>query len=222
MKNLRKITIAAVVGCAGMTSFPALAQSEGDLLFRFGVASVMPNDDSSEVRPISGTGVSVDDATSVGLTFTYLFTDNIGIELLGALPFKHKIKGDKGAIDGVDIGTVKQLPPTLVAQYYFRSDSSVRPYLGAGINYTYFFDENADSELEGVVGDTNIDIDNSVGPAAMAGIDIDVSKNWFLNASIWYIDIDTEATLKTADAGKLQVDVDIDPWVAMIGIGTRF
>lgn len=221
MNKIIKAAISIAFCSASMASSAVLAQ-EGDFLFRFGVASVMPNDDSGEVKPIDGTGVSVDDATSAGFTFTYMVRDNIGIELLAALPFEHDIEGDKGAIDGVDIGSVKQLPPTLVAQYYFRADTDVRPYVGAGVNYTVFFDEDADSELEAVVGDTDIDLDDSFGPAVMAGIDVDLTDDWYLNASIWYIDIDTDATLKTENAGKLEVDVDIDPWVAMIGVGTRF
>jgi len=214
--------IAIVTVGACLVVSPAFAQKAGDIIVRVGPARVMPNDDSGEVKPLAGTGVEVDDATSLGFTFSYLYTDNIGIGLLGALPFEHDIKGDKGAIDGVDIGSIKQLPPTLVVEYYFQPNKPVRPYIGAGINYTYFFDEDADSELEGIVGDTDIDLDDSFGLAAVGGVDVDINDDWFFNASVWYIDIDTTAKLKTEDAGNLKVDVDIDPWVVMLGVGTRF
>ena len=223
MKERNKLLFAmAAAGLCLTTSLPATAQQAGDVLLRFGVASVMPNDDSGEVEPLSGTGVSVDNGISLGITVTYMVSDTFGVELLGALPFEHDITGNKGAIDGVEVGTTDQLPPTFVAQYYFQPNSDVRPYVGAGINYTTFMDEEADSELEDIVGETKISLDDSVGLALNAGVDIDINDDWFFNTSLWYIDIDTDGTLKTAGAGKLEVDVEIDPWVVMIGVGTRF
>ncbi len=168
----------------------------------------MPNDDSGEVELLSDTGVEVDDGSSLAITLTYMYTDNIGFSVLGALPFEHDIKGDKGAIDGVDAGTIEHLPPTFTVEYYFQPDSDVRPNVGAGINYTIFSEEDADSELEGVVGDTDIDLDDSAGLAVVAGVDIDINEDWFFNGSLWYIDIETDADLETALAGDLEVNVD--------------
>ena len=222
MNRIEKLAIAIITVSASAAALPATAQSAGDVLLRFGPATVMPNDDSGEVEPLSGTGVEVDDGNSLAFTVTYMYTDNVGFSLLGALPFEHDIKGDKGAIDGVDVATIEHLPPTFVAEYYFKPDSDVRPYVGAGINYTIFDNEDADSELEGIVGDTDIDLDDSVGLAVVAGVDVDINENWFFNASLWYIDIETDADLETAGAGDLEVNVDIDPWVVMLGVGTTF
>ena len=53
-------------------------------------------------------------------------------------PFSHSV-----STPGLgEVAKVKHLPPTLMAQYYFGdANSKVRPYVGAGINYTTFFDE---------------------------------------------------------------------------------
>ena len=107
-------------------------------------------------------------------------------------------------------------------EYYFDPAADVRPYVGAGINYTLFSNESADSELEALVGDTDIDLDDSVGLALVGGVDVDINQDWFFNASLWYIDIETTAELETALAGDLEVDVDVDPWVVMVGVGTSF
>ena len=222
MNKIKQLTlvITAVSACA--TALPATAQKAGDILLRFGPASVMPNDDSGKIDGLPGNNrVEVDDGTSLAFTVSYMYTDNIGFSVLGALPFEHDIKGDKD-LDGVDVATIDQLPPTFTVDYYFQPDADVRPYIGAGINYTIFSDEDADSELEDAVGDTDIDLDDSVGLAVMAGVDVDINENWFFNASLWYIDIDTEADLDTELAGDLEVDVDIDPWVVMVGVGTTF
>lgn len=221
MKKLSQIVIAATALGTGMAALPAAA-AEGDILVRFGAASVMPNDDSGEVEPLSDTSVEVDDGNSLAFTISYMYSDNIGLSVLGALPFEHDIKGKGSPIDGVDVGSIEHLPPTFIVEYYFNPGSDVRPYVGAGINYTIFSNEDADSELEAITGDTDIDLDDSTGLAVMAGVDMDINEDWFFNASLWYIDIETTAELETANVGDLEVDVDIDPWVVMLGVGTRF
>ncbi len=69
-----------------------------------------------------------------------MFTDNISLEILAATPFSHTVSTNLGGLG--DIADVKHLPPTLMVQYYFgEANSEIRPYVGAGINYTFFFDE---------------------------------------------------------------------------------
>jgi outer membrane protein len=150
----------------------------------------------------------------LSFTLGYMMTDNIGIEVLGALPFKHEIRGT-GTLAGLgEIAETKHLPPTVSVQYYFMPQGAVRPYVGAGVNYTYFFDE----ETKGALAGTSIDLDDSWGLAGQVGVDIDISNNWFVNADGRYIDIDTEARLGTGE----QVDVQIDPWVFTLAVGRRF
>jgi len=93
----------------------------GDVLVRVGPIGVFPNDRSTSLNNlgISDAKASVGNAWSGGLTLAYMATDNIGVELVGAYPFTHTIRGD-GSISSLDrIGDTKQLPPTLLAQYYF-------------------------------------------------------------------------------------------------------
>lgn len=221
MDKIKLLAIAITTVSASAVALPASAQSAGDVLVRFGPATVMPNDDSGEVEPVANTGVEVEDGNSLAFTVSYMYTDNIGFSVLGSLPFEHDIKGDKD-LDGIDVATIEHLPPTFIAEYYFDPGSDVRPYVGAGINYTIFSNEDADSELETLVGgDVDIDLDDSVGLAVMAGVDVDINEDWFFNASLWYIDIETDAELDTP-IGDLEVNVDIDPWVVMVGVGTTF
>jgi outer membrane protein len=99
---------------------------------------------------------------------------------------------------------------------------AVRPYIGAGINYTLFYSEDASTSLEGAVGPTRVSLSDSFGWAAQAGVDIDLSKSMFLNLDIKYIDMDTTARLRTTAAGSQRVRVNIDPLVVGAGIGFRF
>ncbi|GMV69512.1 MAG: hypothetical protein AMXMBFR76_19510 [Pseudomonadota bacterium] len=217
----RPYLAAAAISMLGLSG-TASAYEAGDVLLRAGPTWVLPNDDSSAVKPIPGSGVEVDDGISLGFSVTYLLTPQIGVELLAALPFEHDIKGE-GSLDGVDIGSIKHLPPTVTLQWYPDLGVDwVQPYVGAGINYTTFFDEDADGELEAIVGKTDISLDDSWGYALELGADWRVSDRWYVNTSLWYVDIATDATLKTAGAGTLKTDVDIDPLVVMVGVGMRF
>ena len=107
-------------------------------------------------------------------------------------------------------------------QYHPVASGPVRPYVGAGVNYTLFYSEDASSGLETAVGPTNVDLEDSLGWALQAGIDIDLTDRVFLNFDVKYIDIDTTATLRTTGAGTQTVDVSLDPLVFGVGIGTKF
>ena len=189
----------------------------GDVLVRVGPIGVFPNDNSTHLNNLGITDAkaSVGNAWSGGLTLAYMATDHIGVELVGAYPFTHTIRGD-GAISGLGkIGDTKQLPPTLLAQYYFFPKSPIRPYIGAGLNYTIFFDTNAKTPLD------SLDLTNSWGFAGEVGVDVDLNKDWFINVSSWYMDIKTRAKAQIGDV-TTKSHVNIDPWVLMFAIGTHF
>ncbi|MBS6434764.1 MULTISPECIES: outer membrane protein OmpW [Pantoea] len=193
----------------------ALAHQAGDFFMRAGSATVRPTEGSDNVLGMGGFDVS--NNTQLGLTFTYMATDNIGVELLAATPFRHKVGlGATGTL-----ATVRQLPPTLMAQYYFfDSQSKVRPYVGVGINYTTFFDTDLNQNARDK-GLSDLSVKDSWGVAGQVGLDYQINRDWMLNASLWYMDIDTEVKFKAG--GKQQnIDTRIDPFVFFFGAGYRF
>jgi outer membrane protein len=210
-KLIKSVSFVAAAAAIGLSP-QANAVSQGDWLVRFGAVSVNPNDSSGQVGAITGSGVSVNSSVGIFANLTYMLRDNIGLEVLAATPFSHDINAT-GSIAGLGkIAEVKQLPPTISVQYHFLPKSDFRPYVGAGINYTTFF--NAKTTGSTV---TSISLDDSWGLAAQAGFDKDISKDWFFNADLRYIKIKTTATTNVGN-----VDVTIDPWVISIGVGTRF
>ena len=221
---IRKTLSASLLALAVVAPF-AQAFEAGDIIARAGAITVDPNEDSSAVKlngaPLGGQA-TLDSDTQLGLNFVYMVTDNIGIELLAATPFQHSVglKG-LGGLDG-NFADVKHLPPTLSAVYYpLDKQSTVQPYVGLGINYTTFFDEDLNSTRTGQ-GFSNLELDDSWGLAAQVGVDFMLTDNIMLNGQLRWIDIDTEATADLAGAGKVKVDVDIDPWVYMVGLGYKF
>lgn len=226
--NIKRIVslISVFILTGGLALAAAVSAYEGgDLIIRAGVASVQPNEDSSTLKlggvPLAGTSAGVGNSDQLGLTLTYMLTSKWGIGVLAATPFEHDITAN-GL--GVKAGEAKQLPPTITLQYFpLDSSSAFQPYIGLGINYTLFFSEDVDSELEAVIGSSgDLDLDDSIGLAAQIGADYAIGEHWLINASIWYLDIDTDATFSFDNGARVTADVDIDPWVYMIGLGYRF
>jgi len=207
--------LAAGLGLAATTD-TAHALGQGDWLVRVGASTVEPNESSSSpgggLPP--GSEVSINSNTQLSFTVAYMYTDNISFEVLGATPFSHDITG-AGALAGTGkIAEVKHLPPTFSVNWHFQPHSNVRPYVGAGLNYTYFFDEKATGALSGY----SLSLDNSWGPAVQAGLDYDINKKWFVNANVRYIKISTTAKFSNG----YSLDVDVDPMVYTLAVGTHF
>jgi outer membrane protein len=164
------------------------------------------------------------------LDITYMITRNWGVELILGYT-EHTVKAHKsadatarglGLTGSSDVIDTKVLPPTLLLQYHFRPDADIRPYVGVGINYTLFFDEEVPNDsLVSNAGD-DIKLDSSWGFAAQAGVDVAINQDWFMNFDVKYIDIDTEAHFDGTAAGRLKINADIDPFVWGVGIGRRF
>lgn len=213
-----KKTICSLAVVAALVSPSVFAHKQGDFVLRVGAASVVPNDSSDKILG-SSEELEVDSNTQLGLTFGYMFTDNISLEVLAATPFSHDISTDLGGLG--NIADTKHLPPTLMVQYYFgEPQSKFRPYVGAGLNYTIFFDEAFNSTGK-AAGLSDLELDDSFGLAANVGVDYMINDQWFLNASAWYANIETEATYK-AGADTYKTDVKINPWVFMISGGYKF
>jgi outer membrane protein len=140
-----------------------------------------------------------------------MLSDNLGLEVLASTPFSHDIKL---AGTGVKVAETKHLPPTVSLNYHFDTTGAFKPYVGAGINYTLFFDEETSGPLAG----TDLSLDGSFGLAAQVGLDYDISDTMFVNLNVRWIDIDTDAEL---DGAELET-VEIDPYVFTLALGWRF
>lgn len=214
--KIQYLAAAAAVAAAA----PAQAE-QGDWLLRGRAILVAPTEDSSGIEPaFPNDEVSVSNSFAPEVDISYFLTDNLALELIAATT-KHDISGKTGVPEAVgELADTWVLPPTLTLQYHFAPSAKVRPYVGAGLNYTLFYNEDASDSLEGALGDTDVELDDSFGFALQAGIDFDLSEKIFLNLDVKYIDIDTKAKLTTGTLIN-RVDVDIDPIVVGVGIGMK-
>lgn len=236
---MKKSVIAASV-VLGLLATPAMAEFNADnFSVNVGAISVMPDDSSSSLNvveslaglPAGTTGVNVNTNTQLGLTFDYKLNTNWTLELVAATPFSHDVYAT-GALAGLKVGKVKHLPPTLLAQYHFDlANDAIDPFVGFGVNYTTFFDEQASSELVGALtglgavtasDSVTLALKDSWGYALQAGVNVAISDNWGLHFMVSKMDIDTDADVRINNATAQRVNVDIDPYVAMAGIRYRF
>ena len=177
----------------------------GDVLVRLRAISIIPNVSTSNT--LSALNVGVNNAIVPELDLTYMIRDYLGVELILGTS-RHQVTSSLGNLGGVNV-----LPPTLLLQYHFNHPGRIRPYLGAGVNYTYFYNNGLN------VGGQPISLTNhSFGPAVQAGVDVQVTKSVFVNADIKKIWMRTDASLGGAALGRL----DIDPVVVGLGVGMRF
>jgi len=203
MKLVKTLLAASLATAMTQT---AMAYEEGDIIVRVGAATVMPSDDTGE---FGGTKLEVTENTQLGLTATYMFNKDFGVEVLAATPFNHTVKLE----DGTEVATASHLPPTVSLQYYTKKPmEALQPYAGVGVNYTVFFDEK--EKIDGAVNS----LDKSFGLSVSAGLDYAIDDHLLLNAAVWYIDIDTETNGGLTDGTELE----IDPIVWMVGAGYKF
>ncbi len=196
---------------------PVLAKDNPDGLspwqVRIRATAILPDEDAS-IRPVAGSA-DVEEVVIPELDISYFFTDHIAAELV-LLISSHDVDAKLAGVGKVDLGEVNLLPPTLLLQYHFRPHGTFRPYAGAGVNYTVFWNEDAPG---GAV--TGIDYDNNIGYALQAGFDYGLDKHWMLNVDVKRYWLDTDVNISSA-LGSLNADVDLDPWTISFGVGYRF
>ncbi len=212
MKRSSPLLLAAL---ALATALPAAAQSKGDWTLGVGVHNVDPKSDNGSLDA-TALGLGPLPPTEIGssvrptITGEYFIADNLGIEVLAALPFHHDID-----IRGVGkVGSTKHLPPVVSLQYHFANSSKATPFVGLGLNYTTFFSE----ETTGALAGTKLSLDDSWGVAAHAGIDFAVGERSAVRVDARWIDIETDVKVNGIKVGK----ADIDPLVYGLSWITKF
>ncbi len=215
-KKLAPACIAALLGA--MAALPAAAQeTQGNWLVRARAVYLKPANHSAPVADLSipADAITINSKTIPELDVTYFFTPNIAAELVLTVPQKQTVTVQQSALGGpVDIGTFKHLPPSLMLQYHFMPTAKIRPYIGAGLNYTRLSSVNLQVPTVGRLQLQN----ESFGFAMGAGVDIEVAKNTYLNLDVKKLRIRSAVNMN----GVQLSTVKVDPWLFGVGVGYRF
>ena len=196
---------------AGAASAADVATADGlsPWMFRLRSIYVMPDEQAHLTVPGN---VDIGDAVVPELDISYFFTENIAAELILGTT-NHDVDGHSGGLTGLNLGDVWLLPPTLTAQYHFNLTDSIKPYVGAGVNYTIFYGEDAGQFAD-------IHYKNSFGWALQAGVDIATGDNWGINLDVKKLFLDTK--VKVNNGAVTSGKVEIDPWIFGAGVYYRY
>lgn len=207
-----KKTLLAIAALTALTSGAAMAQQQdGKWMVRVRAVHI-DSDNGGSTNP--DLGLSVSNKTIPELDISYFFTPNFAAELILTYPQKHDVRSQ---LLGGKIGTVKQLPPTLLAQYHFTNFGAFKPYVGAGINYTRFSSEKWGDQAQALGVSVK---KNSWGGALQVGFDYALDKNWSVNFDVKKVYMKTDVSVD-ALGGKVG-DLKIDPVLIGVGVGYRF
>lgn len=185
-------------------------------LIRVRALGILPDTDtdvSINGAAVPSAGLDIDDRYIPELDITYFLTRNIALELVLGIS-KHDVEGS-GSLTGVDVGDFYIIPPHLMLQYHFDIGNGIKPYIGAGVNYSLIFNEG------NAAGFNGLKIDNGFGFSLQAGVDIQVRDNWYLNVDVkkTWLNVDAKTNL---GAVPVRADIDVDPWIVGVGLGYRF
>jgi outer membrane protein len=199
--TLKQVALAAAL--ATCITLPAAAQTPSEpWLVRIRAVGLI-----SDNKGPGNLDLSVSDKVLPEVDISYFFTPEFAAELVLTYPQKHSIR-----LGDTHIGSLHQLPPTLLAQYHFTQLGAIKPYVGAGLNYTHF------SKVRFVSGVPASIERNSFGLALQVGVDFEIAKNTYLNFDVKHVDIDTDVKIDGTKVGNFKVD----PWLIGVGVGYRF
>ena len=207
--KLQSLVLAAATALTMTTAFAVPA---GTWSIAAGAHYVDPKSDNGTLN--NGLSVDVDGDVRPTISGEYFIANNVGVELLAAIPFHHDFDLNDAAGNRVLSGKTQHLPPTLSLQYHFDGYNlpmNVKPFVGVGVNYTTFFKEK-------ISNGADLDLDDSVGVAGHIGLDIPFAPTESFRIDARYMDIKTDATLNGTDIGE----IDISPWVYGVAFVKQF
>lgn len=192
-----------LLGSLFLMSNTQILAAESPWQIRLGVSTLVPASDPGSITPGQ---IDIDNDTGPTFNIAYFITHNLAVDVLGGLPFKHDIK-----LNGSKVGDTKQLPPIVTLQWHFSPDAPIRPFVGIGLNYTYFYDEHLDSGAD-------FELSDSWGIAYQAGIDVAIDDHWSIGGDVRYARIDSSVKIDDQKVGS----VDVDPFVYSLNLAYRF
>ena len=207
------VSVAVALAVASSTSAASDANIKQKGSWLVGLKALTLSPQESSESSIGGEAV-VDLDRVPELDIRYFLTDSIAVEtILGYT--EHSVSAVNTEWGDVDLGSTKVLPPTLTLQYHFNHGQRFSPYLGAGLNYTFFYDHNPGDALD-------IEYDNDFGVAFNVGFDYVLSEKNYLNLDIKKYWLSTKTTIDAGLAEPVTASVDLDPIAISIGYGWVF
>jgi outer membrane protein len=224
--NTTKVAMSTLVAAMAFGACAsASAQTAGTWSVSVGINDISPQgttDAFSAPSIVNSTTKVHSDAQPV-VEISYNFTDHISAEFGLGTPYKHELDGAGSLSGSGKLGTLKQLPPTLFAQYHFMdANAQFRPYVGLGLTYAIFRDETGNGTLTAITNTggqpTTFKVDNAWGVTPQVGATYAFNSKWYADAMIGKTYISTTVHLSPGETAS----APLNPLVGSLTIGYRF
>jgi|SRR5450755_1763987 outer membrane protein len=139
-------------------------------------------------------------------------TEGSGPATLGSVPYNGQV-----------ISTARWIAPTALLEYnFFDENAKLRPFIGAGVNYTTFYDRDSTAAGNAASGGpTKLSLTSSIGPAATAGLSYKLGGRWGLNASYSISRVNTHLVADTAGLIRT-TSIKFGPQALIVSVGYSF
>lgn len=166
---------------------------------------------------VPGADASASSNTTLGLEVSYDFTPRWTGRLLVGVPPTTTLTGT-GALAGTGtLGKVQYGPAVLSMTYNLLTSGPIRPYVGAGVNYTIVF-----KSKDGFI--SNLDVKNAFGAVAQVGVEIPLDGDWSISLDARKIFLKTKASgsLPAMGGAAANANVRLNPLVVFASVNKRF
>jgi outer membrane protein len=235
MITLTVRNLSPALAAAAMSAFctaPALADDVPSNSARIGLYSVFYHvkaDDLSGPYVPPGANIDAKNVETLYLGYVRRLSPHFDVELtLGYPPLQKTVGKGPAALGSVPyngqvIATARWLAPTVLVEYMFLDENSKwRPYIGAGVNYTTFYDRNSTAQGNAASGGpTKLSLTSSVGPAGTVGIAYNIAQNWNLYASYSISQVKTKLNADTAGVIRT-THISFGPQALVVAVGYSF
>ena len=217
---------------ASMLPVSAQALEQGDQMFRLGLTTMQPNPGGDDIELELGGGgetgeLDMNSDSRPSLAFVHMLRDDVALELMGSLPFEHRLHVDEqGSGDRYSFGTLDMQQFSVSFQYYFDRFGDFRPYAGFGLHRTSFSSERIDRDA--TQGNTDIvgfSVESTSSWLLQLGVNYSLGGDWFLNADVRHQDMSPDVTMRYEDGAAQDSDdfeLELDPLVWTLGVGRKF
>jgi len=232
---MKKILLSAAVAALALgASGTAMAQAT---TLKLGFVNIEPNSSASAVSgpltPTDALSLKVQSQSTLFFSAAREIDQHWEAELALGVPPTHdvsvvvlnsnKLPGSVAALDGAIGAKVRQIAPTLFANYRFGDNTSqIRPFVGIGVNYTRF-DKTESTAVNDAIngGPTTLKLDDSVGLAFQLGVTTKLGGPWSLTGVWSTAQVKTKLTTNTYGIERT-ADITFHPSVFTIAVGYSF
>lgn len=207
MSNVRIAAACVLAACAAAAS-SASAQSAPPTSVVVGVAHAVFNAKSSDLAGPPGTtppGVtaSVRDVTAVEGIVRQEITGPWSLEAIFGVPPKLDLDAGGTAAALGKVATARAWFPALLLTYSQPTGTLITPFVGAGIQKTWYTSAATTPAYDTAVGasSTHVALSGKFGPVARLGARVDLGDRWILDVSYARFWIHAHATLASDTPG---------------------